>query len=181
MLKIITRFIFFKILGWKVKGAFPTDLKKFVLIVAPHTSWVDFPIAILINYAIDLRANFVGKASLFKPPFGFIFRGLGGAPVDRSKNTNMVDSIVDIYNERERFVLGISPEGTRKKVETWKSGFYYISKGANVPILSAALDFENKTLIIKDEQFFTTEEKELDISHLQSFFKGIKGKVPEYS
>ena len=181
MLKIITKFIFFKILGWKVKGALPTDLKKYVLIVAPHTSWVDFPIAILINYAIDLRANFVGKASLFKPPFGFIFRGLGGAPVNRSKSTNMVDSIVDIYNIQERFILGISPEGTRKKVQTWKSGFYYISKGANVPILSAALDFENKTLILKDEQFFTTNNKERDIAHLQLFFKGIKGKVPEYS
>lgn len=181
MLKIITRFIFFKILRWKVKGAFPADLKKYVLIVAPHTSWVDFPIAILINYAIDLRANFVGKAPLFKPPFGFIFRALGGAPVNRSKSTNVVDSIVDVYNTRERFILGISPEGTRKKVETWKSGFYYISKGANVPILSAALDFENKTLIIKDEQFFTTDDKDADMAHLQLFFKGIKGKVPEYS
>ena len=181
MLKIITKFIFFKILGWKVKGKLPTDIKKYVLIVAPHTSWVDFPIAILINYAIDLRANYVGKASLFKPPFGFIFKALGGAPVERSKSTNMVDSIVNIYNTKKRFILGISPEGTRKKVETWKTGFYYIAKGAKVPILSAALDFENKTLIIKDERFLPTEDKDADIAHLKLFFKGIKGKVPEYS
>ena len=181
MMKLICRFIFFKILGWKVNGAFPSELKKYVLIVAPHTSWVDFPIAILINYAIDLRANFVGKAPLFKPPFGFIFRWLGGAPVNRTKNTNMVDSIVDIYKTRERFILGISPEGTRKKVDTWKTGFYYISKGANVPILSAALDFENKTLIIKDEQFFTTDDKDADMAHLKSFYNGIKGKIPEYT
>ncbi len=181
MIKWICRFIFFTILGWKVKGKFPTDIKKYILIVAPHTSWVDFPIAILINYATGLKANYVGKASLFKPPFGFIFRALGGAPVDRSKSTNLVDSIVDIYNSKERFILGISPEGTRKKVETWKTGFYYIAKGANVPIFSAALDFENKTLIIKDEIFIPTSDKEADIKHLRAFFKGVKGKIPEYS
>lgn len=177
----ICSFIFFKILGWKVNGKFPTDIKKYILIVAPHTSWVDFPIAILINYATGLRANYVGKASLFKPPFGFIFRALGGAPVDRSKSNNLVDSIVEIYNSKERFILGISPEGTRKKVETWKTGFYYIAKGAKVPILSVALDFEHKTLIIKDEKFIPTDDKEADIKHLRTFFKGIKGKIPEYS
>ena len=168
-------------MGWKVNGKFPTDIKKYILIVAPHTSWIDFPVAILINYATGLKANYIGKASLFKPPFGFIFRLLGGAPVNRSKSSNMVDSIVDIYNSSDRFILGISPEGTRKKVDTWKTGFYYIAKGANVPILSAALDFENKTLIIKDELYIPTDNKEDDIKHLRAFFKGVKGKIPKYS
>lgn len=181
MLKLICKFILFTILRWKVEGDFKKAPKKFVLIVAPHTSWVDFPIAVLLNYAIDLRANFVGKATLFKPPFGFLFRAVGGAPVDRTKNNNVVDSIIEIFNSRERFILGISPEGTRKKVEEWKSGFYYIAKGANIPIYAASLDFEKKKVTISEKPFFTTEDKEADFKYLHSFFKGIKGKIPEYS
>ena len=181
MMKLICKFILFTILRWKVEGNFQKADKKYVLIVAPHTSWVDFPIAVLVNYATDLRANFVGKATLFKPPFGFLFRSVGGAPVDRTKNNNVVDSIIEIFNSRERFILGISPEGTRKKVEEWKSGFYYIAKGAKVPIYTASLDFENKKITISENPFFTTEDKEADFKYLHLSFKGVKGKIPEYS
>jgi 1-acyl-sn-glycerol-3-phosphate acyltransferase len=166
---------------WKVEGEFQKEDKKYVLIVAPHTSWVDFPIAVLVNYATGLKANFVGKASLFKPPFGFLFRAVGGAPVDRTNNNNVVDSIVEIFNSRERFILGISPEGTRKKVEKWKTGFYYIAKGANIPIYQSSLDFENKKVTITNKPFFPTDNKETDFKHLHLFFKGIKGKIHEYS
>ncbi len=109
------------------------DLPKYVLIAAPHTSWVDFPVAILAKFATGIKANYIGKASLFNGPFGFFFRWLGGAPVDRSSNNNAVDAIVAIFNSRERFILGLSPEGTRKKVTSFKTGFYYIAKGAKVP------------------------------------------------
>jgi len=179
-MKGFARFILFTLLGWKFEGDFPRDIKKYVVIAAPHTSWVDFPIAILARMSSGLMINFIGKASLFNGPFGFFFRGLGGTPVDRSKNNNLVDAIVEIFNSKEEFRLGLSPEGTRKKVSTWKTGFYYIAKGANVPIVMATLDFEFKTLKIS-APYYTTENKEKDISFIRSFYSNVKGKNPELS
>ena len=86
-------------MGWKIINDFP-KLKKYVIIAAPHTSWQDFPIAIMAKSIKGAKVNYIGKASLFKPPFGFIFRWLGGAPVDRTKNTKLVDAIIDIFNTR---------------------------------------------------------------------------------
>jgi 1-acyl-sn-glycerol-3-phosphate acyltransferase len=179
-MKAIARFILFTILRWKFVGDFPKDIKKYVVIAAPHTSWVDFPIAILSRMSSGLMINFIGKASLFKAPFGFLFRALGGTPVDRSKNNNLVDAIVAIFKNKKEFRLGLSPEGTRKKVKKWKTGFYYIAKGANVPIVMATLDFEHKTIKIS-EPFYTTDNKEKDIAYLRSFFLNVKGKNPELS
>ncbi len=166
-------------MGWKVINAFP-KLPKYVIIAAPHTSWVDFPIAILTKFATGLKANYIGKASLFKAPFGFFFRWLGGAPVDRSKNNNAVDAIIDIFNSRDRFILGLAPEGTRQKVTEFKSGFYFIAKGAKVPIVMATLDFENKQIRISDP-YYLTENKETDFDLFYNYFNGIKGKKPELS
>ncbi|APZ47280.1 acyltransferase [Polaribacter reichenbachii] len=179
-MKKIARFILFTILGWKFDGDFPKSPKKYVVIAAPHTSWVDFPIAILTRLSSGIMINFIGKASLFKGPFGFIFKALGGTPVDRTKNNKFVDAIIDIFNSKEEFRLGISPEGTRKKVTTWKTGFYYIAKGANVPIVMATLDFGNKKIKIS-KPFYTTDNKEKDIAYLRGFFLNVKGKNPELS
>ena len=126
------------------------------------------------------KVNFIGKNSLFKGPFGFIFRSLGGTPVDRSKSSNMVDAIVQIFDNKEEFRLGISPEGTRKKVAKWKTGFYYIAKGAKVPIVMATLDFENKQIKFS-EPYDTTDDKEKDFNHFDNFYKGVKGKHSELS
>ncbi len=177
-MKAIARFILYTLLGWKTVGSFPKELKKYVLIAAPHTHWLDFPLGILIKYAEELPANFIGKASLFEPPFGFIFRSLGGAPVDRSKSNNKVDSIVAIFNSREQFILGMSPEGTRKKVDTWKTGFYYIAKGANVPIVMCTLDFKNKQAKIS-EPYYLTENMDEDFSFFYKYFENVQGKIPE--
>ena len=179
-MKGFARFILFTILGWKFEGDFPRDIKKYVVIAAPHTSWVDFPIAILARMSSGLMINFIGKASLFNGPFGFFFKGLGGTPVDRSKSNNLVDAIIDIFNAKDEFRLGLSPEGTRKKVSTWKTGFYYIAKGANIPIVMATLDFENKRLKIS-KPFYTTSNMESDISYLRGFYLNVKGKNPELS
>jgi 1-acyl-sn-glycerol-3-phosphate acyltransferase len=130
--------------------------------------------------ASGVLINFIGKASLFNGPFGFFFRSLGGTPVDRSKNNNLVDAIVDIFNAKEEFRLGLSPEGTRKKVNTWKTGFYYIAKGANVPIVMATLDFQNKKIKIS-EPYYTTTDKEKDFAFLRGFYLNVKGKNPELS
>ena len=122
--------------------------------------------------------NFIGKGSLFKGPFGFLFRLLGGTPVDRSQNNNLVDSIVQLFNSKEEFRLGLSPEGTRKKVAKWKTGFYYIAKGANVPIVMATLDFGNKQIKIS-KAYTLTEDMDTDFKHFHAFFSDVKGKNPE--
>ncbi len=166
-------------MGWKIIHDFP-KLKKYVIIAAPHTTWQDFPIAIMAKFIKGAKVNYIGKASLFKPPFGFIFRWLGGAPVDRSKNNNVVDGIVDVFNSREQFILGLSPEGTRKKVTEFKTGFYYVAKGANVPIVMATLDFENKQIKISDP-YYITNNMEADFNYFYAYFRGVKGKKPEYS
>ncbi len=159
---------------------FPTHLKKYVVIAAPHTSWVDFPIAILARMSSGIMINYIGKDSLFKGPFGFFFRALGGTPVDRSKNNKLVDAIIDIFNSKEEFRLGLSPEGTRKKVTEWKTGFYYIAKGAKVPIVMATLDFGNKRIKIS-EPYYTTDNMQKDFEVFKEFYRDVKGKNPELS
>ncbi len=164
-------------MGWKIINDFP-KLKKYLIIAAPHTSWQDFPIAIMAKSTKGAKVNYIGKASLFKPPFGFLFRWLGGAPVDRSKNTKLVDQIVEIFNGKETFILGMSPEGTRKKVNTWRTGFYYIAKGANIPIVMATLDFAHKEIRIS-EPYDLTEDMDADMNHFYSYFDGVVGKHPD--
>ena len=163
-----------------MNGDFPKELKKYVVIGAPHTSWKDFHIALLARNSWGTKINFIGKKSIFKWPWGFFVRAFGGSPVDRSKSNNLVDAIVDIFNSKDEFRLGLSPEGTRKKVKTWKTGFYYIAKGANVPIVMATLDFENKKLKIS-APYYTTDSKEADFKHLKGFYLNVKGKNPELS
>lgn len=175
---MVSKFIYTTILGWKFDGEFPKDLKKYVLIGAPHTSWKDFFIGLLAKNITKTTFNFVGKKSLFKPPFGFIFRILGGVPVDRSKSVNLVDSIINIFNEKDEFKFAISPEGTRKYVEKWKTGFYYIAKGANVPIVMFGFDFENKQVKLS-KPFYLTDNLDADFNHFYDFFKDIKGAKPE--
>lgn len=166
-------------MGWKIINDFP-KLKKYVIIAAPHTSWQDFPIAIMAKFIKGTNVNYIGKASLFKPPFGFIFRWLGGAPVDRTKNMNLVDGIINIFNSKEHFVLGMSPEGTRQKVHTWKTGFYYIAKGANVPVAMATLNFPKKEIKIS-EPYYLTGNMDVDMQQIRNYFDGVKGKHPELS
>ena len=176
----LSKFIFTRILGWKLVGDFPKHLKKYVVIAAPHTSWKDFPIAILARNSSGEKVNFIGKNSLFKGPFGFIFRSLGGTPVDRSQSSNMVDAIVQIFENKKEFRLGISPEGTRKKVAAWKTGFYYIALEAKVPIIPASMDYKTKTVTI-GKPLHPTGAIESDIKILKEFFKGSVGKIAKYT
>lgn len=175
---MIAKFIFLKVLGWKLVGDFPRELKKYVVIGAPHTSWKDFPVAMLARSSYGVTINFIAKASLFKPPFGFIFRALGGAPVNRSKSTNKVDAIVAVFNEKEEFRLALSPEGTRAKTTQWKTGFYYIAKGANVPIVMFAFDFKNKQIIVAPP-YYLTDDMHKDMNHVYDFYRNVQGAKPE--
>lgn len=179
----LAKFIYFKILGWKIVGNtnFSKDtIKKAVIIAAPHTSWHDFYIGLLLRKILGVKTNFIGKAELFKWPFGYYFRAIGGVPVNRKERQDLVSSIVDIFNEREEFRLTLAPEGTRKKVEKWRTGFYHIAKQANVPIIMFTLDFENKQNKIS-EPFYTTNNKEADFKFIHDFYKDVKGKIPEFS
>ncbi len=179
-MKLLAQLILFKIWGFKKEGNFPKDLKKYVIIAAPHTHWLDFPLGVMIKYATGIPANYIGKASLFKPPFGWIFKSLGGAPVDRSKSSNRVEAIANIFKERDQFILGLSPEGTRQKVTEWKTGFYYIAKEAGVPIVMVTMNFGDKEFKIS-EPYYLTDNKDEDFKVFYEYFKDVKGKIPEFS
>ena len=175
----LAKFIYFKLLGWKTVGELP-KLNKCVVAVVPHTSWVDFFLGLLIRRVINQDINFIGKKSLFNPPFGWYFRWMGGSPIDRSKSNDTVTAISNIFNEKEVFRLALSPEGTRKKVEKWKTGFYYIAKAANVPIILVAFDYGHKQIKFS-KPFKPTDNIEVDFKTSKEFFKGTVGKVPEYT
>jgi 1-acyl-sn-glycerol-3-phosphate acyltransferase len=168
-------------MGWKTHavGAFPIKPEKYVVIVAPHTSGWDFVVGVLYRSVLRLRdAKYLGKKELFKPPFGFIFYGLGGTPVDRSTSHNMVEEVVKMFKEKQRFAIALSPEGTRQKVERLRTGFYNIARLAQVPIVMVGLDFANKQVVFS-EPFFTSDNQEADFEHIHRFFRPIQGKIPE--
>ncbi len=175
----LAKFIYFKIMGWKLIGSFP-KVDKCVVIVVPHTSWVDFFLGLLVRRVLNEEINFIGKKSLFKPPFGWYFRWMGGTPIDRSKNMDTVRATVKIFQQKKQFRLALSPEGTRKKVSEWKTGFYYIAKAAEVPIVLVAFDFGEKQVKISTPHY-PTDDKELDFKTYKAFFKGVMGKIPEKS
>ena len=178
MRKLYT-WVFEKILGWKLIGNFPV-LDKYIIIVVPHTSWHDFYMGVLIRGMAKDTMHYVAKKELFKFPFGWYFKWMGGAPIDRSKNTNTVEAIIRIFNERKEFRLALSPEGTRKKVARFKTGFYYIAKGANIPIIMLALDYKNKEVRLS-EPFYPTQNTENDFHFMHSHFSGVMGRITENS
>ena len=180
MKKKIYKLIFFKILGWKIVGRMDPNIPKSVIVVVPHTSWYDFFLGLFSRGIIQLEMNFVGKKELFAFPFHYYFKWMGGEPIDRSANKNHVDSIASIFEKRKEFRLAIAPEGTRKKVNQWKTGFYYIALKANVPIIPVAFDYSKKEVVLH-EAFYPTGNIENDFKTLQKLFVGVKGKVAENS
>ena len=171
----------FTVKGWKVEGRFPFELNKSILVVAPHTHYLDFFLGLAIRKKVHIEfVHFLGKKELFWGIFGVILRHLGGFPVERSKNLNQVDQVVSLYNQKESFHIALSPEGTRKKVAKLRTGFYHIAKNAQVPIIMVGLDFDNKKVVFA-EPFLTTDNETADKQKIVAFFKGMKGYVPEYS
>lgn len=168
-----------KNLGWSITGHPPINIKKYVVIVVPHTSNWDFPLGLLVRYAAGFRVDFVAKKSLFRWPWGALFRYLGGHPVDRSKNNNFVDEVIKLFNKKQRLGLTIAPEGTRKKTDRLKTGFYYIAKGAHVPIILCKFDYGNK--VVDFTQPFHPEEFESDMQRIERYFAGVKGKISKHS
>jgi len=171
--------VIFKLMGWKIEGSFSPDLKKYIIAVAPHTSNWDFVIGVMARSILRIqRARFLGKDSLFKPPHGWFFRWLGGHPVDRTNKHDMVQQVVDIFNRHDEFVLALAPEGTRKKVTKLRTGFYFIAKGAGVPIIPVGFDFSKKRVVVA-EPFYTSADQAANIESLLAFYREIRGKNPE--
>ena len=171
--------LYLRLQGWTIKGSFPYQLKKCVFIVGPHTSAWDFVVGLAIRSKLRLQhAKYLGKAELFKGRFGFFFRKLGGYPVERGEHHNLVDQVVTLFNTHETFMLVLSPEGTRQKVDRLKTGFYYIAKKAGVPIVMAGFDFEKKEFSIS-EPFFPTDDEAADFTRIFRFYAPLKGKIPE--
>ena len=180
MFRAISRFLL-RILGWTIITEYDELPKKYVIIVIPHTSNWDFPIGLMVRSAMGFDAKYVGKDSLFRNPvLGAIMRWLGGYPVDRSKNNNFVDAVVDIFNSKEKFAITIAPEGTRRKVDKLKTGFYYIALGARIPIIMIKLDWERKQLVFS-RPFFPSGDKGADFEFITAYFRGVKGRNPENS
>ncbi|WP_346754199.1 1-acyl-sn-glycerol-3-phosphate acyltransferase [Splendidivirga corallicola] len=166
-------------MGWRIEGEPPTNLDKYVITVGPHTSNWDFVMGVMVRSITRMKVKYLAKQELFVFPFGWFFRALGGYPVNRTKNTNMVDNVVAIFEHHQRFAIAVTPEGTRKKVQKLKTGFYYIADKAKVPIVMAGLDYKNKCAIFSDP-FFPQGDIESDLRKIIGFYSNVTGKIPAY-
>ena len=167
---------FLRLTGWKVVGKLPPDAVKSVLIAAPHTSNWDLPYTLMVAFALRLNVYWMGKASLFKPPFRGVMMWLGGIPVDRSQSNNLVAaSSAAIMHATGPLQLIVPPEGTRSGTRYWKTGFYYIATGADVPIVMAYLDYDKKVGGL-GPVFKTTGDIDADMAAIKAFFAQVKGK-----
>lgn len=165
-----------RLMGWRVEGEFP-DLRKFVIIVAPHTSNWDFIAALFCDLALDLESGFLAKHTIFIGPFGRWLKSLGGIPVVRSASHNVVSEVAAEFARRDQMVLAIAPEGTRKKVTTWKSGYWHIARAAGVPVVPVGLDFGKRAAVIGPPRHLTDSLPD-DEAVFKAFFATIQPKRP---
>ena len=167
--------LFLRVMGWRVEGDI-ADHPKMVAIVAPHTSNWDFPIGLAARYALRLDASWLGKHTLFRPAYGWIMRRWGGIAVDRSAAHDVVSQTIEAFATRPRVFLVITPEGTRKQVSRWRTGFWHIAKGAGVPILPIVFDWGSRVIRIHPA-FMPRTSVDEDITELQSKFAGTRGRT----
>jgi 1-acyl-sn-glycerol-3-phosphate acyltransferase len=160
--------------GWRLEGELP-DVPKLVLIVAPHSSWWDGIWGLLFKVAMGLDIAFMAKRELFRWPLGGLLRRLGGVPIARGEKGDVVRQMVERFQHTERLWLGIEPEGTRKAVKRWKSGFWHIAAQAGVPILPAYFDYPRKVIGL-GPLFYPTADKDADIAALRAFYAPFRGK-----
>lgn len=165
-----------KALRWTILGDLP-DTPRFVLIVAPHTSNWDFVVALLADLALDMDAAWMGKHTIFVGPFGRWLHGLGGIPVIRHAAHNVVAQMVSEFARRDRMILALAPEGTRRKVKRWKSGYWHIAHAVGVPILPVGLDYRRRAIVI-GELLQPGDSHEDDEATLLRFFAGITPRHP---
>jgi 1-acyl-sn-glycerol-3-phosphate acyltransferase len=166
-----------KAFGWDLVGELP-DVKQAVLIAAPHTSNWDLPFGLAAAWGLGMSTSWIGKHTLFKFPQGVVMRALGGVPVDRRQHANQVQAAVDLFKEHERMFLMVAPEGTRSRTDRWKTGFYWIAHGANVPIICAFLDYKKKRGGI-GPVIYPSGDIDSDMPNIRQFYSDISGKYGE--
>ncbi|MFN7957351.1 MAG: lysophospholipid acyltransferase family protein [Holophagaceae bacterium] len=159
--------------GWRIEGAFPPD-PKVVVIVAPHTSNWDFFVGVAVAFAVELRASWLGKHSLFRAPFKGLLRWLGGIPVNRSASHGVVEACVSAFQAAPALLLALAPEGTRKGVSQWKSGFYRIAVAAGVPILPVGFDYRDRVVRLMP-LFHPSGDLERDLPRIQALYEQVHG------
>ncbi|OHU88641.1 acyltransferase [Pseudoalteromonas amylolytica] len=167
--------VMLRMLGWRITGEFP-QYGKFVAAVAPHTSNWDFFVAISVKLSLGIEIKFLGKHSIFFGPIGWLLKKMGGIAVERSQAHGMVAQITDVFNRSDALILGIAPEGTRKKTAKWKTGFLHIAKSANVPVVPMALDYRNKQFVIMPTQHIQGDIEQ----ELQRFCKLFDKEMAKY-
>ncbi|MEY3661041.1 MAG: 1-acyl-sn-glycerol-3-phosphate acyltransferase [Pseudohongiellaceae bacterium] len=163
--------------GWKILVA---DLPRppFVFIGAPHTSNWDFPLLLAAILVLRLDARWLGKDTLFRAPFGGLMRWLGGIPVDRSQPQNLVASTARLLQQHPELVVCIPPEGTRRRVERWRTGFYYIAAEAGVPIQMTVIDGEARCIRLLGT-WHPGGDADREIREIQRLYRGFRGLIPE--
>ncbi len=163
--------------GWKLIGQ-PPEINKYIAIVAPHTSNWDFLVFLLFKFKHRLKTTFIGKHTLFIWPFRWFLTQIGGVPVNRSARNKVVDTIIQLFNENERMIFALSPEGTRSYTDHWKSGFYHIAINAKIPIQTCYLDTKSRTLGFGPLYYPTGDIKE-DLAFIKAFYQDKQGINPE--
>lgn len=176
MLKIFSKIIL-KLIRWHVDVSLPVE-KKFVLIGAPHTSNWDLALALLCFWSLEIPMSWVGKKQLFIGPLGYILRLMGGIPVDRSVRTGFIEQIAQQFDNREKMILSLAPEGTRSKTDYWKTGFYYIALTAKVPICLAYADYPKRTVGF-GKMITPSGDIDKDFELIRAFYLKKEGKYPE--
>lgn len=160
--------------GWKLVGEFP-DVARLVLIAAPHSSWWDGVWGLLVKIAIGADVSFMAKQELFGGPLGWIVRKLGGIPVERGSTHGVVEQMAARFENSPKLWIGIAPEGTRKVVKKWRTGFWHIARAADVPILPVYFHYPERTIGV-GPLFHTSEDVEADLQRLRAFYAPWRGK-----
>ncbi len=175
-LKLVAR-LCLTLVGWRAELPAPTE-PKYVLIAAPHTSNWDLVLMLLCGLVYGLRPCWTGKKSLFRPPLGWLLRWLGGIPIDRSAHHNVVEQLAASFQQRERLVLAMPPEGTRGRAPHWKSGFYYVARTAGVPICLGYLDYGRRRGGL-GPLLRPTGDVAADMDVVRAFYADKRGRYPE--
>jgi 1-acyl-sn-glycerol-3-phosphate acyltransferase len=168
----------FKRQSWKIEGGISPDIKKCVLIAAPHTSNWDFVYGLAALKKFKLDVKYLAKKELFRFPLKNMFIAFGGLPIDRSKSNNMVDAMIKMINSKDEIIVMIPPEGTRKRVDKWRTGFYHVAYGANVPIVFGYLDYKRKIAGI-GPAFYPTGNIQADFKAIAAFYENVSAKFPQ--
>lgn len=176
-MQIISRFILW-LMGWRIIGNIPSDIKKCVILAAPHTSNMDFFIGRLAYWSLAVPVKFLIKKEAFQNPLGFLVKNMGGIPVDRKKSTNLVDQVADLFKDYEVLNVIITPEGTRKLVTNWKKGFYYIALRANVPIVMGFVDYKSKVGGF-GPVIYPSGDFDADFKQIEDFYRTKSARFPK--